>query len=75
MGSGVGSGVGSGGGDFGWVELVPLNICFMWPLTVASVLGKYFATKSAVNPGQEVNALLLMAFMKVLLAGLKHAAW
>ena len=75
MGSGVGSGVGFGGGDFGWVELVPLNVCFMWLLTVASVLGKYFANKSAINPGQEVNALLLMAFMKVLLAGLKHAAW
>ena len=75
MGSGVGSGVGSGGGDLGWVELAPLNICFMWPLTVASVLGKYLATSSAVNPGQEVNALLLMAFMKVLLEWLKHAAW
>ena len=75
MGSGVDSGVGSDGGDLGWGELVPLNICFMWPLTVASVLGNYLATSSAVNPGQEVNALLLMDFMKVLLEGLKHAAW
>ena len=67
--------VGFGGGVLGWVELVPLKFCFMWPLTVASVLVKYLATSSAVNPGQEVNALLLMAFMKVLLEGLKHAAW
>ena len=68
-------GRGSGGSALSWVELVPLKICFMWPLTVASVLGKYFATSSAVRPGQEINALFFMALMKVIFYGLKHAAW
>ena len=71
----MGSGVGSGGGDLGWVELVLLKVCFMWPLNVASVLGKYLATSSAVNPGQEVNTLLFMTLMNVILEGPKHAAW
>ena len=69
------SGEGSGGGVLGWVELVPLKVFFVWPLTIASVLGQYFATSSAVRPGQVVNALFLMALMKFLLEGLKHAAW
>ena len=68
--------------DFRWIlrlELLRLRgvgsveLFFVWPLTVASVLGRYLATSSAVNPGHDVKALRLMAWMKVLLDELKQA--
>ena len=45
----------------------------MWPLAVASVLGRYLATISAVKPGHDVKALRFMARMKVLLDGPKQS--
>ena len=46
----------------------------MWPLKVASVLGRYLVTSSAVKPGHDIKVLCLMAWMKVILYGLKKAA-
>ena len=56
------------------MELVPFNFCLMWPLTVASVLGGYLANSSDVSPGYDVKSLRLMAWMKVILYGLKQAS-
>ena len=58
----------------GWVELVPLKDCLMWPFVVASVFGRYLVASSAVNPGHDVNALFLIALINLRVAGLKHAA-
>ena len=50
------------------------ELFFMWPLVVAFVLGRYVSTGSAVKPGHDVKALRLLAWMKVILGGLKQAS-
>ena len=50
-----------------------LELFLVWPLKVASVLGRYLDTSSAVMPGHDVKPLRLMAWMKVLLDELKQA--
>ena len=60
-----------------WLRLFgvgSLELFFMWTLTVASVLGRYLATSSAVKPCHDVKALHFMYWTKVLLDGLKQAA-
>ena len=67
--------------DFRWrlrLELIRLcgvgsiELFLMWPLTVASVLRRYLATRYAIKPGHDVKALFLMAWMKVIMDGLKQ---
>ena len=57
------------------VVRVPLYCCLRWPLTVASVFGRYFWESLTIKPGHDVNASFLMAFIKAFLVGLKHVAW
>ena len=54
--------------------VVSLKLFFVWPFKVASVLGRYLSTRSDINPGHDMKALCLMAWIKVLLDGLKQAA-
>ena len=68
------SGGASGWSFLGCVELFPLNCFFVWPFKVASVLGRYLSTRSDINPGHDMKAFCLMAWIKVLLDGLKQAA-
>ena len=69
--------------EFRWrlrLELLRLHgvgspeLFLMWTLTVSSVLDRYLATISAVKPVHDVKALCFMAWIKVLLDGLKQAA-
>ena len=59
---------------FGFVELVPLNFCLVWPLAVASILGRYLEMRSVVKPVHDVKALCLINWMNMLLDGLKQSA-
>ena len=69
--------------DFRWclrLELLrlrgvgSLELFFIWPLTVASVLARCLDTSSTVKPGHGVKLLRLMACMRVILDGLKQAS-
>ena len=61
--------------SLGLVERVPCRDWAMWPLSVSTETGQYFAALAQVRPGQEVELPALMAASQVERMGKPAQAW